>query len=155
VSDCLQRALDFAVAREKEAELVYKQWEQRAPTARLKSLLAELGAAERGHHEMLLHISPDEVVPRRAKSDAAVGITRLLADVACPSGPLSREAVALAIRREEALVALYKFLADLGGETAQLFRALAAEEKRHVVLLRADVNAAAGTLAAGEGVHPS
>lgn len=155
MNDCLQRALDFAVAREKEAELLYKRWEQHAPTARLKSLLAELGAAERGHHEMLLHISPDEIVPRRAKSDAAVGVTALLADVVCPSGPLSHDAVALAVRREEALVVLYKFLAGLGGETAQLFRALTAEEKGHVALLRADVNAAAGTLAAGEGVHPS
>jgi rubrerythrin len=155
VSDSLQRALDFAVAREKEAELLYKGWEQRAPTARLKSLLAELGAAERGHHEMLLHILPDEVVPRRAKSDAAVGITRLLADVACPSGPLSRDAVALAVRREEALVTLYKLLADLGGETAQLFRALAAEEERHCDVLRTDIDDAARTLAAAEGVHPS
>ena len=155
MSNSLRGALDYATACEKKVELLYKGWEQHAPTAQAKSLLAEMGATERGHHEMLLHISATELVPRRGRPAVGPEVAQFLVDVPSLHGPLTCEAVAAAVRQEEALVALYKFLAGLGGETAQLFRALTAEEKRHVALLLSDVDPAARTLAAGSGVHPS
>ncbi len=145
MTDYLRRALDFAAANEKTAELTYKRWVQRAATARLKSILAELGAAERGHHEMLLHVSPNEIAAARAKPVNGAAIAKLLVNTPVPSDLLSRDGIAAAIRREEVLAALYELLAGLGGETAPLFFSLAAEEKRHRQLLLTVVHAAEDT----------
>lgn len=135
MTDFLQRALDFAAANEKTAELTYKRWVERATSARLKSILAELGAAERGHHEMLLHVSPSEITASRAQPVNGAVIARLLVNTPVPTDLLSRDDIATAIRREEVLAALYERLAGLGGETAALFSSLAVEEKRHRQLL--------------------
>ncbi len=145
--DSLRRALDFTAAREKELELLYKRWSQHAPTARTMALLAEMGAAERGHYEMLLHISPIEVLSEQA--DPPVGGTpaRLLLNVPLPGGPLSCDAIAAATRHEDLLATLYEFLAGLGGETGPLFRALATEERSHDRLLRTEIHAAVDTFA--------
>ncbi|MCX6093222.1 MAG: hypothetical protein NTY63_00125 [Candidatus Bipolaricaulota bacterium] len=141
----LQRALDFAAANEKTAELTYKRWAQRAATARLKSILAELGAAECGHHEILLHVSPSEITPESAEPVKGAVIARLLVDIPIPTDLLSPSDIAAAIRREEVLAALYELLASLGGETASLFSSLAAEEKRHRQLLLTEFHAAEDT----------
>ncbi len=148
--DFLQRALEFAAANEKTAELVYKRWGQHATTARVKSILAELGAAERGHHEMLLHLSPTEIAPKRAEPPHAAVIAELLVDIPIPTDLLSRDDIAAAVRREEALAALYELLADLGGETAPLFFSLAVEEKRHRHVLLAEFRTEEDT-SAGRG----
>ncbi len=145
LTDYLQRALDFAAANEKTAELTYKRWVQRAATAQLKSILAELGAAERGHHEMLLHVTPSEIATNRATPITGAVIARLLVDVPVPTDLLSRDDIATAVRREEVLAALYELLAGLGGEAAPLFSSLAAEEKRHRQLLRTAVHTAEDT----------
>lgn len=147
VIDPLQRALDFAAANEKTAELTYKRWVQRAASARLKSILAELGAAERGHHEMLLHVSPGEIAASRARPVDGAAIAKLLVDIPIPTDLLSRDNVAAAVRREEVLAALYELLAGLGGETAALFSSLTAEEKRHRQLLLTEFGAVEDTSA--------
>ena len=54
--DKLRQALDFAVAKEKEAEAFYKEWADRAKDPAVKGILAELAATERGHMEMLSRI---------------------------------------------------------------------------------------------------
>ncbi|MDD4903636.1 MAG: ferritin family protein [Candidatus Bipolaricaulis sp.] len=141
----LRRTLDVAAAGEKELEVLYKRWSQHAPTARTMALLAEMGAAERGHHEMLLHISPAEILPKRVDPRAGDAVLDFLVDVPLPGGELSQDAIAAATRREAALAALYEFLAGLGGEAGPLFRALAAEEQRHDRLLRTEVHAAVDT----------
>lgn len=148
--DPLQRALDFAGANEKVAELAYKRWVQHAASARLKSILAELGAAERGHHEMLLHISPREIAARRAQPVSGTAIAKLLVDIPVPTDLLSCDGIAAAVRREEVLAALYELLAGLGGETAALFSSLAAEELRHRRILLTEFGAAEDT-SAGRG----
>jgi rubrerythrin len=150
VTDPLERALDFARANEKTAELAYKRWAQRAPSARLKSILAELGAAERGHHEMLLHVSPSEIAAPRAQPVSGAAIAKLLVNTPTPTDLLSRDGIAAAVRREEVLAALYELLAGLGGETAALFSSLAAEEQRHRRLLLTEFGAAEDT-SAGRG----
>ncbi|MDD5264158.1 MAG: hypothetical protein PHU43_04885 [Candidatus Bipolaricaulis sp.] len=135
MTDPLQRALDFARANEKVVELAYKRWVQLAASARLKSVLAELGAAERGHHEMLLHVLHSEIAARRAQPVSSASIAKLLVDVPVPPDLLSFDGIVTAVRREEILAALYELLASLGGEAAALFSSLAAEEQRHRHLL--------------------
>jgi rubrerythrin len=150
VTDPLERALDFARANEKTAELAYKRWAQHAASARLKSILAELGAAERGHHEMLLHVSPSEIAAPRAQPVSGAAIAKLLVNTPTPTDLLSRDGIAAAVRREEVLAALYELMAGLGGETAALFSSLAAEEQRHRRLLFTEFGAAEDT-SAGRG----
>lgn len=141
----LQRALHFAVANERIAESTYKGWMLEVPSERMRSVLAELGGAERSHHEMLLHVSVADIVSRRVRPLDDAGIAALLVEMpASPRSP-TPAALASAVRREEVLAALYGTLADLGGETASLFRAMAAEERRHQELLRTLFDAAGDT----------
>ena len=128
----LQRALDFAIAKEKEAETFYRTWADKAADPAVIGLLNELKAAERGHYEMLSRITVDELIGAR-ETAASYGpdLDTLMTDVV-PSPAMSvLDAILLAIRREETSVALYERLAEFRGEAAALFRGLAAEERRH------------------------
>ncbi|MEW5825507.1 MAG: ferritin family protein [Candidatus Bipolaricaulota bacterium] len=127
----LQRALDFAVAKEVEAEAFYKKWAEAAGDPAVRMLFGELGAAEHGHAEMLRHVTPADLLGRRELPGGDLGLSEMLVDVA-PSPSLSlQEALILAMKREDVSVRVYERLAGFGGETSSLFQSLAREERGH------------------------
>jgi len=138
MGDELRRALDFAVAKEKEAEAFYKEWAGRAKDPTVKGLLAELAATERGHMEILSRVRPDEMVAKGEEKIADLTLSDLLVEVKASAGMSLQQAMVVAMKREEASVALYERLAKLGGETQSLFRALANEERKHKVRLETE-----------------
>jgi rubrerythrin len=126
----LQKVLSFAAAREQEAEAFYKDWAQRAGDPAVRLLFGELGAAEHGHWQLLAHITPGDLVARpQQATDPAVAVG--LVEIKARAGMAMQEALVVAMQREEASARLYERLAELGGESAPLFRSLANEEREH------------------------
>jgi rubrerythrin len=136
--DQIRKALDFAVAKEREAEAFYKEWSQKAENAAVKGLFAELAAVEHGHMEMLSRITPEEMVSKGEQTVSDLSLSDVLVDVEASPNLDLQEAMILAMKREEGAVALYTRLAKLGGEAKSLFEALANEERSHKLKLEAD-----------------
>jgi len=138
MQDTTQKALDFAVAKEREAEAFYKEWSQKAKDPGVTALFAELAATECGHAEVLSRITRDEMIARGSVPVDKMGLAELLADVKATEKMGLQEAMILAVKREEVSVALYERLAGFHGEAEPLLRALAREERRHKQLLEAE-----------------
>jgi len=131
VTNELQRVLDFAIEKEREAEAFYKEWAAKVRNPAVVALFAELAATEHGHAEMLAHLTLDDLGEQAAAGTGDLGLSDRLVDVEASEGMGVQEAMVLAMKREEAAAALYDELARLGGETQSLFEALAAEERTH------------------------
>jgi len=130
LTDVLQRVLDLAEAREQAAEAFYKDWAQRAGDPAVRLLFGELGAREHGHWQLLAHITPNDLVaqPQQATD---LAMAEWLVEIKARAGMTLQEALVVAMKREEASAHLYERLAELGGESAPLFRSLANEEREH------------------------
>ena len=136
--DQVRKALDFAVAKEKEAEAFYKTWAQTAENPVVKGLFAELAAVEHGHMEMLSRIEPEEILAKGTETVSDLSLSDALVDVEAAPNLDLQAAMILAMKREETAVALYTRLAEFGGEAQPLFTALANEERRHKLKLEAE-----------------
>lgn len=134
----IQHALDFALAKEREAESFYKTWAETVTDSGVKELLIGLGAAERGHIEMLLHITPEDLITRADEPIEDLGLVQYLVDVQADPEMTLQEAMILAMKREEVSIALYERLSEFSGEASALFRGLAAEERRHKLRLETE-----------------
>lgn len=133
----IQEALDFATRRAREAEAFYKEWAQRAEESSLQVLLSELGAAKHGQWQMLAHIEPRDVLGRSRGSDAGPATADWFIQIKLAGRASLRDALAVALEREEASRKLYEQFALLGGEAAALFRAFSREAENHAARLRA------------------
>ncbi len=131
MTDKLREALDYAIAKETEAEAFYKEWAAKVKNPAVEAVFAELAATEHGHMEMLSRITPDEIVARDAGEAMQLDLSEHLVDVEARENMTVQEAMILAMKREEGAVALYERLAQLGGEASSLFTALANEERKH------------------------
>jgi len=125
--DPLQKALDFAVARAREAESLFKEWASKIDDPEVQALLAGLAAAEHGRTEMLSRMGPGEVAGRVGETP---GLADLLVDVKAPRRPTFAKAIDVAIRRKGVTAALYDRLAGLEGEARSFFRAMADADRR-------------------------
>jgi len=137
VNDTLKEALDFAITKEKEAEDFYRTWSSRAANSAVQKLFSELAETERGHAERLSRLAPKDLIAQGpAPSDLRV--SDYLVEVEPELSMNLQDALILAMKREEASVALYERLSRLGGSSQSLFTALAQEERRHKRLLEAE-----------------
>jgi rubrerythrin len=134
----MRKALDFAIAKENEAEAFYKEWSQKAKDPAVKGLFSELAGIEHGHAEMLSRITPEEMSATRHSAVSELGLSELLIDVKASPKVNFQEALILAMKREESAVKLYTRLAEFNGEAQSLFEALAREERRHKAKLEAE-----------------
>lgn len=136
--DQMQKALDFAIAKEKEAEMFYKEWSQKAKDPAVHGLFAELAGIEHGHMEILSQITPEEMAASGDPAANELNLSDLLVDVKASPKLNLQEAMILAMKREESAVKLYSRLAELNGEARSLFEALAKEEGRHKAKLETE-----------------
>ena len=134
----MRKALDFAIAKEEEAEAFYKEWSQKAKDPAVQGLFAELAGVEHGHVEILSQITPDEMVAGGDSTVSELNLSDLLIDVKATPKLNVQEAMILAMKREEGAVKLYSQLAEMNGEARSLFEALAREEGRHKAKLEAE-----------------
>ncbi len=138
----LERALAVAAACAREAEAAYKKWARIAESEADRHRLAELGAAERGHWELLAHITPADL-PAAALPLPDLGIRDGKAVRPLPS-VLSAEGLSAAVAREAICADIYGRLAEMGGETAMLFQSFANEERGHGKWLQGVLDRGAG-----------
>ena len=136
--DALQKALDFAMAKEREAEAFYKEWSQRAKDPAVRGLFAELAGVEYGHLQMLERISPEDMVGRGRQPVEDLGLSEAMVDVEVSEGLGLQGAMIVAMKREEVAINLYTQLASWGGQTAPLFEAMVKEERQHKAKLEAE-----------------
>ena len=136
--DQMRKALDFAIAKEKEAEAFYKEWSQKAKDPAVQGLFAELAGVEHGHVEILSQITPEEMAAGGDSTVSKLNLSDLLVDVKASPKLNVQEAMILAMKREEGAVKLYSRLAEMNGEARSLFEALAKEEGRHKAKLEAE-----------------
>lgn len=136
--DQMRKALDFAIAKEKEAEAFYKEWSQKANDPAVQGLFAELAGVEHGHMEMLSRITPEEMATTGDSAIDELNLSELLINVEASPNLNLQESMILAMKREQRAVALYSRLAELNGEARSLFEALAKEEARHKAKLEAE-----------------
>lgn len=136
--NALQKALDFAMAKEREAEAFYKEWSQRAKDPSVRGLFAELAGVEYGHLQMLQRISPEDMIGRGSRTVDELGLSEAMVDVEVSEGLGLQGAMILAMKREEAAINLYAHLASWGGQTAPLFEAMVKEERRHKAKLEVE-----------------
>ena len=138
MNEKLREALDFAIAKEKEAEAFYKEWAAKVQNPAVEAVFAEMAATEHGHMEMLSRITPDEIVARDTGAPADLDLSEHLVEVGASAGMSIQEAMIVAMKREERAVALYERLSALGGEASSLFAALANEERKHKSQIEAE-----------------
>lgn len=137
MNDTLKEALEFATTKEREAEEFYRTWSTQASGPAVKKLFSELAETERGHAEKLSRIAPKDLIGQgSAPSD--LRISDYLVEVEPQPGMSLQDALVLAMKREQASVALYERLSQLGGKAQSLFAALAQEERRHKRLLEVE-----------------
>ena len=136
--DQMRKALDFAIAKEKEAEAFYKEWSQKATDPAVQGLFAELAGIEHGHMEMLSQITIEEMAASGSPAASELNLSDWLINVKASPSLNLQEAMILAMKREQGAVALYSRLAELDGEARSLFEALAKEEGRHKTRLEAE-----------------
>lgn len=134
MEETLKRALDFALAKEVEAEAFYQEWAGKSNDPGVAKLFAELASWEHGHVEKLSRIKPEELIAQ-GPAPEDLKISDLLVEVKASPQMTLTEALVVAMKREQASVALYEGLARLGGAAKALFSALAQEERRHKRLL--------------------
>ena len=135
--DQIRKALDFAIAKEREAQAFYTEWSKKAHSPAITALFSELADAERGHEQMLRTISVDQLLSG-TESVTDLGLSQILVDTPASADMTLQQALVLAMRREETSVALYERLATFGGPAQAVFEALAKEEQRHKLRLEKD-----------------
>jgi len=138
VNDELKKALKFAIQKEREAEAFYKDWAAKVESPAVVALFAELAGVEHGHVEMLLRVTPEEIVASHGAELSDLKLSDLLVEVKASEGMSIQEAMIVAMKREEAAAALYESLSGLGGEAQSLFAALAKEERKHKLQLETE-----------------
>lgn len=131
VDQSLQQALDFAIAKEREAEAFYREWAAAVESPAVVALFAELAATEHGHVEMLTRVTPGDLAEAGSSDVSDLKLSEFLVEIEASPGMSVQEAMILAMKREESAAALYDQLARLGSETDSLFAALANEERKH------------------------
>ena len=61
MNNTLKEALDFAIAKEREAEKFYRTWSDQVSNPAVKKLFSELAETEREHAEKLSQITPGDL----------------------------------------------------------------------------------------------
>ncbi len=136
--DQMRKALEFAVAKEAEAEAFYKEWSQKAKDPSVQALFSELAGTENDHKEMLSRITPEEMAAADSSDAAELNLSDWLVGVEASPGLTLQEAMIVAMKREETSAKLYSKLAEMNGEARSLFEALAKEERRHKARLETE-----------------
>lgn len=129
----LDEALAFAIVREEEAAVLYRNMAADARTLPLRILLGELEAEERRHKALLEKFRAGAPVPPAGKAVPNLGLTdAATADSSGPDGT-AQDILILAAQKEARAADLYGRLAAaaVNDEMRSLFEHLAGQELRH------------------------
>ncbi len=131
--ECLNDILDFAVKREKEAVLFYKELQDLAKFSAQKKMLFELEAMERGHIEILENIRYTKLELIEIPEIKNLKISDYLVKSKPTENMSYQDILISAMKKEESANKLYIDLASKvdSPEYKKLFLKLASEEAKH------------------------
>lgn len=130
----LDALLNKAVAAEMEANLFYKLVAERAANPAVRQAFTELAAEELGHRDFLENVRRDPDMIRKLSAPAVdYHVAEATALPALSIDMKPADAVALAMKKEQQAVELYKNLAQSAAdpELEKLLIGLANMERRH------------------------
>ncbi len=129
----IDEILDYAIANEEAAEALYLDLAGRAERPGMREAFLEFAREERGHKLHLEGIKSGELPALTVHQVQALGIAEHLVAPA-PTGAMTYgEALAFAVKAEQAACELYTGLAEATDDPnlAAVFTALASEEAAH------------------------
>ena len=129
----LEKTIDFAIEKEKEAVNFYKTCSELTSKAGMKKAFLEMSDEEKKHVEMLENFEPETVEKIKLKEVPDMKISDYLVDMEFSPDMSYQDLLILAMKREESSVKMYSNFADNTTEPSinKLFTLLAQEETRH------------------------
>ena len=130
-----QDIIDFAVAREKEAEAFYREAAEMESMSGLKEMLKEFALEERKHQAMLKGIEKTNLSGYKWEWIPDIKRSNFMVDMAYEKGMSYKDILVLAGKREEKALALYNDLQDRAEspDVKKVFKALCQEEAKHKI----------------------
>ena len=129
----VEEILDFAIAREQEAQAFYKELAENAAGRPGAKLFKEFAAMEKGHEAKLKAVKSGKNLLSAQKKVADLKLADYMVEVE-PSKDMSyQDALNVAMQREKAAFKLYCNLAETTDDAGlkELFMELANEEAQH------------------------
>jgi rubrerythrin len=130
----MNEVLDFAIAREVEANRFYTDLAARMEVPAVTTVFREFAAEELGHKAKLEAVKRGEYVFEMGAGPArGLGLTEYLVEGELTPDMSYPDALILAMKKEKASYRLYMDLAAMAGDAATqgLFLTLAGEEAKH------------------------
>ncbi len=130
----LHQAIDFAIAREREAQDMYVRFAARTDRQGLRSLFLSMADQEKDHERTLRELRTRQGADSAFAFPAGSGFRWDEASDAAFSPDMSyQDFLLLVIKKEERSTALYLYIEGMctDEDLKLLFRGLAEEEKRH------------------------
>ena len=129
--------LNFAIEREIEAAIFYREMQNRSKHESSKEMFKDLENMEKGHANALEKYKKGDVENFTAPKIMNLNISEFLEEPLVTSDLLYQEALIIAMKREESSKRLYASIAEETEDTAtkNFFLKLASEEEKHKLLL--------------------
>ncbi len=131
--DTVEKILEFAIAKEEEANAFYLDLARRMDKAHLKAIFEEFAREELGHKQKLVGVKSGRLPMPSAEKVQDLKIGDHLVEVTLSRDSTFQDALIVAMKAEKAAFKLYTELAEAAEhpETKNLFLSLAQEEARH------------------------
>ena len=129
----IEEILDFAISKEEEAAALYVDLAERVDRPGMRKAFLEFAKEEEGHKRHLESIKSGGLPALTIHEVQALGIAEHLVAPELTDGMTYAEALAFAIKAEQAANELYTGLAEATDDPnlVAVFTALAGEEQRH------------------------
>ncbi|NMC44926.1 MAG: ferritin family protein [candidate division Zixibacteria bacterium] len=131
--DTIEKILEFAIAKEEEANAFYMDLARRMDKAHLKAIFEDFAREELGHKQKLLGVKSGRLPMPSTERVQDLKIGDHLVEVTPGKDSTFQDALVVAMKAEKAAFKLYTELAEAADkpETKNLFLSLAQEEARH------------------------
>ena len=129
----IEEILDYAISREEAAAVLYSELAKRTDRPGMRGTFLEFAKEEEGHKQHLESIKTGELPALTIRQVQGLGIAEHLVEPEPVADMTYAEALAFAIKAEQAAQELYTGLAEATDDPnlAAVFAALASEEIRH------------------------
>ncbi|MCK4665407.1 ferritin family protein [Candidatus Dependentiae bacterium] len=126
-------AVNFAIEKEKDAQTLYTRCKEIANNNSVKKMFQELIEQEKGHEEMLRALDLEAIKESSEKEVEDLKIGDFLEETPFTPDVTYRDALVMAIKREEKAKELYEILAksSVDSDVKNLFSRLSTEEAKH------------------------
>jgi rubrerythrin len=130
----VEEILDFAIAREEEANEFYTELAERMERPEMRKVFEDFAKEERGHKAKLEAVKKGEFqISSNEEEVPSLDIADYVVDVEPKPNMSYAEALIVAMKKEKAAYRLYLDLASVAGneELTDMFLSLANEEAKH------------------------